>query len=279
MAIKIRTMTAMIAAATALALPSAAQADYFVRPYVQLGAGVVDGLVQNGATQGEAHFTNNLQAHVDLTTGTVHNYLKVTGPDAGGSGFGQSAGIFGDRLHFNAASGDTLGFSFGFDGTILSPARVVPTSTLQIGVIANLRVFDASAGATYANFTSLSGALVSDTIFLDFSNPAEPLDTMIARTLAGSLTVAGNATYDVFASLSIFTSLNANPVTVEMDFFNTGRFGIQAAPGTSFTSDSGVFLTGNAGAVPEPATWGLMILGFGIAGTAVRRRRRTIAIA
>ena len=36
---------------------------------------------------------------------------------------------------------------------------------------------------------------------------------------------------------------------------------------------------GNAGAVPEPATWGLMILGFGIAGTAVRRRRRTIAIA
>lgn len=28
-----------------------------------------------------------------------------------------------------------------------------------------------------------------------------------------------------------------------------------------------------AGAVPEPATWGMMILGFGLAGAALRRRR------
>lgn len=34
----------------------------------------------------------------------------------------------------------------------------------------------------------------------------------------------------------------------------------------------------NPGAVPEPATWGMMIVGFGIAGTAMRsRRRRAIA--
>lgn len=30
-----------------------------------------------------------------------------------------------------------------------------------------------------------------------------------------------------------------------------------------------------AGAVPEPATWGMMILGFGVAGAALRRRRIT----
>lgn len=278
MGIKVKTIAGLLAAVSATTLSSAARADYFIRPYVQLGAGVVDGLDQNGAAEGEAHFTNALQARVDLATGTVHNYLKITGPDSGGSGFGQSAGIFGDRLHFDAAQGSTLGFSFGFDGTILSPARVVPTSALQIGVIANLRVFDTSAGATYANFTSLSGALVSDTLFLDFSNPAAPLDEIIARTLSGSLTVAGNATYDVFASLSIFTSLNQNPVTVEMDFLNTGRFGIQAAPGVTYTSDSGVFLTSGGTAVPEPASWGLMILGFGLAGAAARQQQR-VAIA
>ena len=35
---------------------------------------------------------------------------------------------------------------------------------------------------------------------------------------------------------------------------------------------------GAAGAVPEPATWGMMLLGFGIVGATVRRRQRRLAI-
>ena len=35
---------------------------------------------------------------------------------------------------------------------------------------------------------------------------------------------------------------------------------------------------GAAGAVPEPATWGMMLLGFGIVGGAVRRRQSRLAI-
>ena len=38
--------------------------------------------------------------------------------------------------------------------------------------------------------------------------------------------------------------------------------------------DMAFTLTGNA-AVPEPATWALMLGGFGLAGVAVRRRSRT----
>ena len=30
-------------------------------------------------------------------------------------------------------------------------------------------------------------------------------------------------------------------------------------------------------AVPEPATWAMMITGFGLAGTALRRRNRALA--
>lgn len=33
------------------------------------------------------------------------------------------------------------------------------------------------------------------------------------------------------------------------------------------------------GAVPEPATWALMILGFGAAGAALRGRRRALTLA
>lgn len=35
----------------------------------------------------------------------------------------------------------------------------------------------------------------------------------------------------------------------------------------------------SAGAVPEPAAWGLMIVGFGLTGAAIRRRRQTPALA
>lgn len=49
-------------------------------------------------------------------------------------------------------------------------------------------------------------------------------------------------------------------------------------PGT-FTAQDGVTVTGAgfspAGAVPEPGTWGLMLLGFGAAGFALRCRRRS----
>lgn len=62
------------------------------------------------------------------------------------------------------------------------------------------------------------------------------------------------------------------------DFGNTGTFGFGPLPsGLTFGSASGVFLTANSapGAVPEPATWLVMILGFGLIGAALRRPRVT----
>ncbi len=37
--------------------------------------------------------------------------------------------------------------------------------------------------------------------------------------------------------------------------------------------------TFNAGAVPEPASWALMIGGFGLIGSALRRRRTSLQLA
>ena len=45
-----------------------------------------------------------------------------------------------------------------------------------------------------------------------------------------------------------------------------------------FTVRNGVVDPGDPGAIPEPATWAMMIIGFGAAGT-VLRRRRTLALA
>ena len=42
---------------------------------------------------------------------------------------------------------------------------------------------------------------------------------------------------------------------------------------------SGITFTRIDGAVPEPATWALMLLGFGAAGMALRRKRAQLAVA
>ena len=64
------------------------------------------------------------------------------------------------------------------------------------------------------------------------------------------------------------------------DFGNTARARFGALPsGLSWTSQSGLFLSGlGNGAVPEPASWAMLIAGFGLTGAVARRRRvRTLA--
>ncbi len=67
---------------------------------------------------------------------------------------------------------------------------------------------------------------------------------------------------------------------------NNGRYyavwdGANAIKSVTFASSSNSFevdaLSGSA--VPEPATWAMMITGFGLAGAAIRRRRNVLAVA
>jgi len=62
----------------------------------------------------------------------------------------------------------------------------------------------------------------------------------------------------------------------------TYDFGGQKVTSVQFTSSGNSFEFDNiatTSAVPEPATWAMMITGFGMAGAAMRRRRRTAALA
>jgi hypothetical protein len=69
-----------------------------------------------------------------------------------------------------------------------------------------------------------------------------------------------------------------NPTNVDTSVFY--RFNAGTAGINSFTlnfnasSNATLFVTGNA--VPEPATWAMMLGGFGLLGAASRRRARTI---
>lgn len=85
----------------------------------------------------------------------------------------------------------------------------------------------------------------------------------------------GSHIVDVTGFMNLSNSFGAS-----LDYGATGALRFGAMPtGVSFTSESGVFnpglltIPGSVSGVPEPGVWALMIAGFGLVGTALRRRR------
>ena len=60
---------------------------------------------------------------------------------------------------------------------------------MQLGIFANLYVFEAGTGAAWNNFSSHPGALVSQSVFLSYVNPAEALNETIFQSLSGTVSV------------------------------------------------------------------------------------------
>jgi hypothetical protein len=80
--------------------------------------------------------------------------------------------------------------------------------------------------------------------------------------------------------LAILTNPAAQPV------FNIGTFALSTTPWNQTPInprprplDNYTVTIALAGAVPEPATWAMMIGGFGLVGGALRRRARAVSFA
>jgi PEP-CTERM motif len=128
--------------------------------------------------------------------------------------------------------------------------------------------------------------------------------TPFTVTANGSYTLALTAVYDTFLGLHNNAFLPATPLTNALGYDDDGGVGSNSlltlnlltgvsyfAIATSFLNDDfgaysleitgpGNVILPNAGPVPEPTTWAMIIAGFGIVGGALRRRRRaTLAFA
>lgn len=172
-----------------------------------------------------------------------------------------------DAVSFGGVTPSTLRFSYLVNGIVQSNA---PAGTFgRAGSAVEL-------GTDQAGYTTFQR-----------NNPTwDPSATARAVSYSGhfDVPVVGNDPVG-FALLFYAVNLFQNPTGTDLNgsvsslFHNTAHFGLQAldADGNDITTaaqfqfvDEGL---PRLAAIPEPSTWALLISGFGLTGTALRRRR------
>ncbi len=249
---------------------------------------------------------NSVIAKADLHGGTVKASI-VNGPSNVPRGFAEAR--ITDTVFFENSTDSTvyLPFRFSFDGRLTDPNNFGSNATaifsltggigqcpgggfgtcagdyslrLQNGASANQAIIIGYAANGSQNGIQQGGAfffnapdnvdLANYTVFKDWDSVPGYYNSVVASVLA----LQPGATRLGF-DLRLIVDSWVEPNTVA-DFGNTTRFGFGALPtGLSFTSASGVFLTGDpvTGGVPEPASWAMLIAGFGLVGVTMRKRR------
>jgi hypothetical protein len=191
-------------------------------------------------------------ASSDLSTGQLRALARSLGVGTQTSE-GIAISFMGDILHFQLAGNlptATIDFDLVVDGMISTPPGT------QVRASGAELIFGSFMFATQLTNCCALGT--------DFPLPLD---------IHGSLDVINGQDVPVFSEIIAVVD-SFLPVTGVVDLGHTATFRLALPPGTSFTSDSGVFLT-RATAVPAPGT--LTIFGSGLAGLAAwawRTRRR-----
>ena len=173
---------------------------------------------------------------------------------------------------------------------------------LLIGVVgATALAFGSATGAVVtvdSSTTVVSGpATVADTTTIGFteaslSSPTFMETVVFTNTLAGlySITLTTSSP-DVDFTSAFLAGLGGPYNLVEIDDDGTNEFWRLANPVTLDASTYTLSINGNnsgagslggsitirqANAVPEPATWAMMLIGFGAVGFAMRRRQKPV---
>ena len=226
-------------------------------------------------------------SQADIGNGALRGSAYVNAINGGGFGSAGANPIMGESVHFNNTTGATSSWDFSYDieGVINTVGELIETGVdsngnpfNRFGVGGSVHIF---AGGTVGPFGSadswvgkLDQALFTQTLTLLPTELDDLDDLSLSGSIAGSLDLApGMNDFDIVLLLTIVGNITSgNPAaSFDFDFANTATFGIDSP--VAFTSDSGVFLTGEnrLADVPVPAT--LPLLAAGLALFATYRRR------
>lgn len=126
-----------------------------------------------------------------------------------------------------------------------------------------------STSLTLASVTATAGSTVTFTsAFGDFSGTIDTVDNVTSGSIR-SLTLLSSG---VFTPAGVLSAYTATPATITFNYLQTGGWGAAVSGGFSLSSPP-------ASAIPEPASWGMLIAGAAIAGAAARRRRVKVTLA
>ncbi|WP_254620996.1 PEPxxWA-CTERM sorting domain-containing protein [Sphingomonas sp. CL5.1] len=162
-------------------------------------------------------------------------------------------------------------------------AMATPASAAIVFNLDNVKLVD--GGTLTGSFTTSDDLSALE----DFSITSAGGNGWPYGTFAGTTYTMANAISPVFwtfaqgisanfagAQLNIFFS---SPLTATGATLNQTSSETQTLAGSRWLTDGSVSAVAGGGSVPEPATWAMMIAGFGVVGAAMRRRKVRVRFA
>lgn len=168
----------------------------------------------------------------------------------------------------DSVTADGTDWIFSYSGTLAGDQGLVPGSQLIIYDFSGYVPGSIDAGIYAADLAA--SVEFTSVILPPPSHDDNPLIPNLVFTWTGE---PFNASGGPFVDVS-FAGLTAKSV---FGLVHNDGFSAMAVTNNGSATGEPSFNSGNVGvpsAVPEPATWALMIAGFGFAGTALRARRR-----
>ena len=169
-------------------------------------------------------------------------------------------------LHWNLADGTA--FTGGVNGSYPINGFWLPESSTSRWLTSTQNAADSVPATTYIYSTtfSLSGLKPASASISGLFAADDAVTSILLNGVAFSTGAVGFSSFTSFATSAGFVA-GTNTLTFVTNN-SGGPAGLRVEVGG--TADA-------AGMVPEPAMWGLMVVGFGLVGSAARRRGTTVA--
>ena len=219
----------------------------------------------------------------------VHNGAQVLPNSFHAKAFAEWDAVFGPKLGTLSEVSNTFPLYQAFtpaEAKWSETFTVLGTPGTQVSFMAGIHLHDLVSDTIFPNYPDNLGAVATvDYVGMGAFRSLQLHDSSRAQIFVK--TVWQQFTYNVGDVVTVGFDLSSDATAqggaATADAFSTGYFALHVltAGGGYTTENGGRFLDSfdglNGGGVPEPETYALLILGFGVLGAALRRRRPAVA--